>query len=756
MVMKKNMKLFSPIQYEYGNLKIGGGGFVTGITFHPTDSRTLYIRTDIGGIYRYDFDKNTWVYLASKVTAQDPAQTYPLALALDENDPDKLFFTCGDKHSNYLCISSDKGENIKQKPIPCSVHGNEVGRATGDRLLFKNGRLYFGSQTAGIIYSDDMGESWQSADLFGEKNISLIWSDSEGKLFIAGCSGGENSPDGVTRGHTLYYSTDGLKSFLPLTAPEPVRYEKATYYGFVPQRITGDSKYLYITFASSGEVFYGGMGAYACDTGSLSGGKVYRYRIENGVPVFNKDITPADETPCGYSGISSSDEMILLSTVCRKKGGDIIYKSTDNGESWQIIMNGLDYSRFDWNIPYMKPRYNGGGNCVHWISDIKLSPFDCDKALFNTGTGLFMITGLTNGDVLIKPFCGGIEETVHLNVYTTPHGTNRVIDIIGDLGGFAFKDYDSECENSFANEKGDRYITCLNADFTLQRPEYIAATPRGNWTGRTKGGLILSKDCGTTWKRLSMPRGISKLIDDKLNNIEKPNVDSGWTAISADGKRILWAVAGGRGFSNKAVCYTDNEGESWQQSVFMDCKGNTAEEHNVKIFSDYYDSELFFAIAEIENLGLYISRDKSKTFKEVSIKTDIKCPRYAHYRLARQPDKSGVFWLANGINGLYRFEINDGSVQIENILPDDRIDCIGFGKGKDKLPAMYVTGNICGEYGFFISDDMGKSFARINNDCQQFGVINSICGDMREYGVFCLATGSHGLMFGRQKSLAMP
>ena len=124
------MKLLSPIQYEYGNLKIGGGGFVTGITFHPTDSKTLYIRTDIGGVYRYDFDKQTWVYLADKVTADDPAQTYPLAIALDENDPNKLFFTCGDKRSNYLCISDDKGENIIQKPLPCSVHGNEVGRAT--------------------------------------------------------------------------------------------------------------------------------------------------------------------------------------------------------------------------------------------------------------------------------------------------------------------------------------------------------------------------------------------------------------------------------------------------------------------------------------------------------------------------------------------------------------------------------------------------------------------------------------------------
>ena len=215
------MKILSPVKYEYGNLKIGGGGFVTGITFHHTDSKTLYIRTDIGGVYRYDFDKQTWVYLAEKVTADDPAQTYPLAIALDENDPDKLFFTCGDKRSNYICISDDKGENIIQKALPCSVHGNEVGRATGDRLIYKNGRLYFGSQTAGIIYSEDMGESWQSIDLFGEKNISLIWTDSEGKLFIAGCSGEANSPDGVTRGHTLYCSTDGLKSFVPLTAPEP-------------------------------------------------------------------------------------------------------------------------------------------------------------------------------------------------------------------------------------------------------------------------------------------------------------------------------------------------------------------------------------------------------------------------------------------------------------------------------------------------------------------------------------------------------
>lgn len=72
--------------------------------------------------------------------------------------------------SAYLLI---RVKTSHKKPLPCSVHGNEVGRATGDRLIYKNGRLYFGSQTAGIIYSEDMGESWQSIDLFGEKTSLL-------------------------------------------------------------------------------------------------------------------------------------------------------------------------------------------------------------------------------------------------------------------------------------------------------------------------------------------------------------------------------------------------------------------------------------------------------------------------------------------------------------------------------------------------------------------------------------------------------
>ena len=66
-----------------------------------------------------------------------------------------------------------------------------------------------------------------------------------------------------------------------------------------------------------------------------------------------------------------------------------------------------------------------------------------------------------------------------------------------NLGGFAFTSVDKPCSNSFADAQGNRYITCINADFSDADPDCLVVTPRGNWTGKTKGGLILSHESGT-------------------------------------------------------------------------------------------------------------------------------------------------------------------------------------------------------------------------------------------------------------------
>ena len=88
------------IPYEYKNIPISGGGYVTGFCFHETKD-ALYARTDVGGIYCYEREKRKWKCLSYGVSHQNPEEAFPIAIALDYEDSNKLYMACGLFHREH-------------------------------------------------------------------------------------------------------------------------------------------------------------------------------------------------------------------------------------------------------------------------------------------------------------------------------------------------------------------------------------------------------------------------------------------------------------------------------------------------------------------------------------------------------------------------------------------------------------------------------------------------------------------------------
>lgn len=818
--------------YLYGNMPIPGGGYVTGFAFHARVPNILYARTDIGGVYRYEFETDSWHSLVEHVRQDDLSETFPLAIALDDEHPERLYVTCGvgnGRHPSpargWFCISEDYGETFRRLPMPCPVHGNDAARGTGPRLLADPNRedtLYFASQTAGLLRTTDLGESWQMLSVCSEAypipegNLSFLWLSPDSRCLVVSTAGIDNRVSDTVRGHSLFVSYDEGETFTELaqptydykaTEPLPPGESYAKFEGAVGHRYAFDGRYLYVTFSESGRYSWRGIEGYGCDASDLTGGRIYRYPYAAGVLGTPTDITPhkpelgmaawestsdlgeatshrratpsddklSDEANnesraaklvhCGYGGISTCDAvpgLVACATICRH-AGDMLFQSEDYGDTWTLKLLNLEDDRVRFRASYMKPEYNGGTSLIHWASDVRYHPFDPNMLLFTTGTGVFMSTNLQQPDYYFSDHCDGIEETVHLNVYAPTGGRTICLDIVGDLGGFAFSEVGKECENSFANEQNDRYITAINADYADLTPHVLVATPRGNWTGLTKGGLIVSTDSGLTWQRPELPYGISERLDELFERICRPNNNSGWVALSADARSLVWAVANGGDLHADCVVYSHDLGEHYGHTQIYDKSGQPVGDLLFKPFADRTNPDLFYGFCESSRF--FVSRDGGETFYEKDAPANLPKQHLAGIDAANTVEIRGVsgcvgeFYFAMNIDGLWkvRYDATSDAFTATRITDEgEPVWCVGLGivPGEtDYLSsekALYICAALDGAFGFYRSYDGGKCWSKLNNEHQHFGEIKSIDGDKRVAGRYFIATGTRGLKYGEE------
>lgn len=796
------------LDYVYKPISVPGGGFVTGFVFHPTVSDLLYCRTDIGGTYRYDFNSDQWVSLIDHATDPGVWETYPLSIALDKQNPNYLYVLTGLIPTHKIAFSDHYGENfvyydtpfIPEKGNTATVHGNAPGRSTGERLVVDpndSDILYLGTMEDGLWKTVDRCKSWSKLSVHypgceDEKNIAFIEidetsgdSDHASTRIVVATNGEAGSLRERVRGQSVYISCDGGATFRPLDGePEPVLGGESDYPGYVGQHAVFVGQYLFVSYAAY-NIGWSSWNTYGCDTGKCYDGALFRFSLDDegnvteGMevtpprllqPDLSKEENPKRRLGYGISGISGDRQKkgtLLCTTITASP--DTIYRSTDYGVTWKPILSGLQIGRIDFNVSYQKPEYNGNDSLIHWMADIKINPFNRDIALFNTGAGVFMTKDLTKadqGEEVTFACCNrGLEETVHLNLYSPPSGAVKVIDIIGDYGGIAFKELDKPVGNTFQNRTKDRWITAMNADYPEGNPQLLVVAPRGNWTGRTKGGLILSEDQGDNWEQLGDPWGITKDMDELLQNMKKPNVTAGWTAITADGRTILWQL-GYEPLANRTV-YTRDRGETWNQSILFDKHGLEISGQPIpfKVMSDRVNPNILYGFGITnQQTGFFVSVDQGGSFHECTApmgfpELDLSgIDSQQHYEIRVEPGNEGVIWLALQQHGLWKlqFSLDSRSFAGNRITdPGDFIKRIGLGKPVEgsTCKTLFTSGTIQCEYGFYRSVDGGITWSRINDDRHQYGDIRSISGDPRVFGRIYVATGTRGLVYGEPRGV---
>jgi hypothetical protein len=177
--------------------------------------------------------------------------------------------------------------------------------------------------------------------------------------------------------------------------------------------------------------------------------------------------------------------------------------------------------------------------------------------------------------------------------------------------------------------------------------------------------------------------------------------------------------------------YSHDNGITWPQ-----CTGLPV---GALVAADRVNPSKFYASGRNQ---MYVSTDSGATF----------VPAAASLSGRPRPvfGIEGDVWVP-AYSGL--FHSQDSAATFAPVPQVNSAAAVGFGMPApgQSYPAVYLAGAVGGVWGVYRSDDVGATWQRIDDPQHQFGWINCLTGDQRQYGRVYLGTGGRGILYGDQR-----
>ncbi|MBP0967158.1 MAG: 1,4-beta-glucanase [Oscillospiraceae bacterium] len=751
----------------WGTLRIGGGGFVSGIV---TGKKVMYARTDVGGAYRYNYDTEAWEQLFGFITDADRGLLSVDAMAIDPTDDNTVYFLCGcayfSSEKTVVFKTTDGGKTFKEINITnlIKVMGNGDGRQFGEsiavdpdnpKIIYAGGDVTSDENSkSALIKSTDGGETWapvigyDDLGLFSETTLWPTWTENVARCTMKGAYQTQNGVSAIAiTGGKVYVAT--AKSGVANVHVADVKSDKFTALSkdlpteYYPSRINVDPSGRLLISYMAGLAFQGTAGGgYRYDP---KAGTVEKFDLEGGYGSIWADPSNPDHMIAGTCGCWKDQEWEPWTEEHGPAWGDQYFRSFDGGKTWENFTPGKTKG---WNQPLISNYLQDGGyawirdKAIHWSGTVVTDPRNPDRMFITSGNGVFICTNLWSQDEDNLPTFtfhpDGIEEVVSLDFTSTPDGLN--LSAIGDYDGFVHDDVYSIPPQYNPNMGSTSAIAVCPQDTNVW-----ARTANGD--GNNTGSAFYTLDRGKTWTPFTPAATGGKLSI---------------TMLSKGKYRILNSSASG------GVSYSDDLGKTWSK-----CEGISASK-TVYTLVDPNDASIVYASGvqhndywasdiskkeptlEESHYGFFISKDYGKTFTGQTI-----C-RYDMCDSTGDPAyiTKDTIAMAAGWEGMYI--LTDGASKAEKLDTVFYAKTVGYGApektGGINTLYMYGKPQETDPEGIYRSTDAGKTWVCINTDHLYGGTGNGnyLCGDMSTFGKVYMSTVGCGIVYGEITGTSKP
>ncbi|KZV99052.1 CEL6 protein [Exidia glandulosa HHB12029] len=731
--------------YTWKNVKIGGGGgFIPGIIFNPSEKGLAYARTDIGGAYKLNAD-DTWSPLLD--WADDARWNYwgVDALATDPVKPSNLYLAVGmytnswDPNKGSILRSTDYGKTFTATQLPFKLGGNMPGRGMGERLQVDpnlNSVLFFGARSGnGLWKSTDSGATWAKVSSFTSTGnyiqdktdtngyasdiVGLSWiefdkaSGTSGKatprIFVGVASNGTSN---------VFMTNDAGATWTALPGQNTQ---------FIPHRgvISQAERSLYVAYADGAGPYDGTLGA------------LMKYNITAGTWT---NITPVSGSDLyfGFGGLAIDPQKpgtVMVASLNAWWPDLQIFRSTDGGATWSTLWNWVSYPTLARNYkidqslaPWLGTDAKGPTDVsgtadtkqAGWmVESLSIDPFDSNHWLYGTGMTMYGSRDLLQWDakhnVTLKSLADGIEEFSVQSLISPPSGPS-LISAVGDDGGFVHTSLTTAPTAFFMNPM---WATTADLDYAGNKPTNIVRI--GNNAGADTKQVALSTDSGVTWQQ---------------DYGAADGVTGGKVAFSADGDTVLWCTG-----SNGVMVSRYTNAFTAVSSLPSDAA----------IASDKRNNSIFYAASGSK---FYISTNNGVSFTATSAALGSST---SASKVVVHPSVTGDVWVSTD-KGLFHTTNSGSSFTAISGFTQAWAFALGAPKTTGGYPAIFAAGNYNSVVGYFRSDDQGVNWVQIDDAAHRFGSASANCitADLRTYGRVYIGTNGRGIFFGDVSGTAPP